>query len=163
MIIDYSKQPPDFYIKELYSKLKEQIEIMGGRFSYEKIKIDDRLDYNKEHPEIVLKYNTHIVFHQTIKDINHSKHPILPKVWNHLKDTFGKYSIKTLVGSIKYILTVLTDIKKAMDIMNKLKKQVNDSLNSISIFRNILEIYHQYIHYHCLVIAFYLDHYKVES
>ena len=47
--------------------------------------------------------------------------------------------------------------------MKKLREQVNDSLNSISMFRNIHENDRQYIHCHCLAIAFYLDHYEGES
>ena len=123
------------------------------------------MDYTKEYPELALKYNTQIVFHQTNQDKKDPKiskrHLIIPPVWEHPKKT--EYTIKTLVASITNILTVLTDEQKAKEIMIKLKEQVNDSLNSISIFRNIHENDREFVHCHCLVIAFYLDHFEGES
>ena len=44
--------------------------------------------------------------------------------------------------------------------MDSLKKQVNDSLGSVSVFRNVHEDDRDYIHAYCLAIAFYLDHYR---
>ena len=77
--------------------------------------------------------------------------------------TKEQYTIKTLVASITRILTVFTDASIAKEILKKLKDQVNDSLNTISMFRNIHENDRHFIHCHCLAIAFYLDHYEGES
>ena len=38
--------------------------------------------------------------------------------------------------------------------------QVNDSLGSVSVFRNVHEDDRLHIHSYCLAIAFYLDHYR---
>ena len=67
------------------------------------------------------------------------RYPILPKVWEHPKKSKGKYSIKTLVASISKILTQYSDKDTTDKVMLKLREQVNDSLNSISMFRNIHE------------------------
>ena len=47
--------------------------------------------------------------------------------------------------------------------MIKLKRQVNEGMDSISMFRNIHENDRRYIHIHCLAIHFYLNHYQEEE
>lgn len=57
----------------------------------------------------------------------------------------------------------LLDNEKMKKIMDELKKQVNDSLSALSMFRNMHENDRDYIHAYCLAIAFYLDHYEGEK
>ena len=47
--------------------------------------------------------------------------------------------------------------------MQKLRKQVNEGLESVNVFRNIHENDVQYVHCHILAVVFYLDHYDEEE
>ena len=83
-IIDVSRPPPDFKIIERFSKLEARLKQKDGSFAYKSIKIDGGFDYTKEYPELALKYNTQIVFHQTNQDKKDPKiskrHLIIPPV-----------------------------------------------------------------------------------
>ena len=68
--------------------------------------------------------------------------------------------MQSLVHSIEVILQNASNEAKKDQIMEKLKSQVNDSLASVTIFRNMHEHDREHVHAHCLAIAFYLDHYE---
>ena len=85
---------------------------------------------------------------------------IKQRVWEHPSLTRQKYSIHSLKNSIQAIVTELTCAERAQSIMNKLKVQVGQSLDAITLFKTSYDLERNYINCYCLVIAFYLDHYE---
>ena len=70
------------------------------------------------------------------------------------------YNFQNLRLAIEKILKTATgDHEKTEILMERLRNQVNEGLDSISIFRNYHENDREYIHCYCLATAFYLDHF----